>query len=181
MAAGPEFCLLGADLPTPHKTVKHYQAPWDTLLIVLSSLLTALCLGIAFVAWNHGGKPFWVGPLMLAFVLGCALFAIRGYTITPDAILVHRLFWKTRLPLLGLNSAKFEPNAMRWSIRTFGNGGFFSYSGFYRNKALGGYRALVTDRHLTVVLRFSRRTVVVSPASPEQFAAEFASPPAAHS
>jgi hypothetical protein len=155
--------------------MKQYKAPWDTLLIVASSLLTALCVGIAFVAFKHGGRSLWVGSLPLALIVGCALFAIRGYTVTPDAILVHRLFWTTRLPLVGLQSAQFEPNAMRWSIRIFGIGGFFSFSGLYRNKLLGAYRAFVTDRHRTVVLRYSGRTVVVSPASPEEFAHEFVS------
>jgi hypothetical protein len=85
----------------------------------------------------------------------------------------------TRLPRVGLESAQFEPNAMQWSIRTLGNGGFFSFSGFYRNKRLGGYRAFVTDRHQTVVLRYSGRTVVVSPAAPEQFVQELVLRPAA--
>src|SRR3954464_11996498 len=102
-------------------------------------------------------------------VCGGALFTIRGYTVTPDALLVHRLFWTTRLPLAGLQSAQFEPNAMRWSIRTFGNGGLFSFTGWYRNKALGAYRAFVTDPHQTVVLHFPNRTVVVSPSVPAEF------------
>jgi len=105
-------------------------------------------------------------------VVGCALFAVRGYTVTPGALLVHRLIWTTRLPLAGLQSAQFQPNAMRWSIRTFGNGGFFSITGFYWNKLLGAYRAFATNGRQTVVLRFSRRTVVVSPSSPEEFAHE---------
>ena len=58
---------------------------------------------------------------------------------------------------------------MRWSTRTFGNGGLFSFTGFFRNKALGAYRAFVTDPHQTVVLHFPTRTVVVSPSAPEQF------------
>ncbi len=64
---------------------------------------------------------------------------------------------------------------MSKSLRTCGNGGFFSFTGFYRNKALGAYRAYVTDLHQTVVLRYSDRTVVVSPESPEEFARELAS------
>jgi hypothetical protein len=155
--------------------MKHYKAQWDTSLIVVSSLATVTCLGIAFVAFRHGGASWWLGLALLALVGGCALFAIRGYAVTPEAILVHRLLWTTRLPLAGLRSAQFEPNAMRWSLRTFGNGGFFSFSGFYRNKPLGTYRAFVTDRHQTVVLRYDGRTVVVSPASPEEFAHELVS------
>jgi len=155
--------------------MKHYKAHWGTSLIVVSSLSTVVCLGIAFVLFKHGGTALWLGLSLLALIVGCALFAIRGYTVTPDAMLVHRLLWMTRLPLAGLQSARFEPNAMRWSIRTFGNGGFFSFSGFYRNKLLGAYRAFVTDRHQTVVLRYGGRTVVVSPSAPEEFAHELVS------
>ena len=153
--------------------MKHFKAHWDTPLIVMSSLSTFVCLGSASVAFKHGGTSLWVGLSLLALVAGCALFVIRGYTVTPNAILVHRLLWTTRLPLAGLQSVQFEPNAMQRSIRTLGNGGFFSFSGFYRNKLLGAYRAFVTDRHQTVVLRYSGRTVVVSPSSPEEFAYEF--------
>jgi len=157
--------------------MKYYKAHWDTALIIVSSLSTAICLGIAFVSFRHGGALLWLGLSLLALVVACALFAIRGYTVTADDIVVHRLLWTTRLPLAGLQTAQFEPNAMRWSIRTFGNGGFFSFSGFYRNKLLGAYRAFVTDRHQTVVLRYDGRTVVVSPASPEEFAHLFRAMP----
>lgn len=116
----------------------------------------------------------WIALLPLAIIAGGALFTIRGYTVTPDAVWVHRLFWKTRLSLTGLQSARFEPDAMSGSIRIFGNGGLFSFSGFFRNKTLGTYRAIVTDPHLTVVLRFSSRTMVVSPSTPEDFVHEIA-------
>lgn len=58
---------------------------------------------------------------------------------------------------------------MRRSIRTFRNGGLFSFTGFFRNKALGAYRAFVTDPHQTVVLHFPNRTVLVSPSAPAEF------------
>ena len=166
---------MGAhEKPLTPKHMKYYKAPWGISLLVISSFLTVICLGTALVAFWHGGNSFWLGVGMLAMVVGCALFAIRGYTVTPDALLVHRLVWTTRLPLAGLQSAQFQPNAMRWSIRTFGNGGFFSISGFYWNKLLGAYRALATNGRQTVVLRYSgRTTVVVSPSSPEEFAHEF--------
>ena len=150
--------------------MKHYQAPWSTSLVVVTSAVTVLLLGITFMmAFCGRGIISWGGLLPLAIVVCSVPFTIRGYTVTPDAILVHRLFWTTRLPLSGLESAKFEPEAMRRSIRTFGNGGLFSITGFFYNKALGAYRAFVTDQHQTVVLHYSRRTVVISPSSPEEF------------
>lgn len=150
--------------------MKSYKAPWSASLIIISSLTTILCVGIALgMIWSSRGILPWVALLPLAIVCGGALFTIRGYSVILDAILVHRLFWTTRLPLAGLQSAQFEPDAMRWSLRTFGNGGLFSFTGFFRNKSLGAYRAFVTDPHRTVVLRYSARTVVVSPAAPEEF------------
>ena len=148
--------------------MKYYKAQWDGLLIGVSSFLTLLCLGIAVVVFRRGGPWGWAGWMVLALVAGCALFTIRGYTVRADGILVHRLFWATWLPSAGLQSAQFEPNAMRRSLRIFGNGGFFSYSGLYWNKLLGSYRAFVTDRHQTVVLRYPGRRVVISPSAPEE-------------
>ena len=80
----------------------------------------------------------------------------------------------TRMPRAGLQSATFDPQAMRGSLRTFGNGGFFSITGFYWNKTLRTYRAFVTDPRHAVVLRYERRMVVVSPGDPEAFVRELA-------
>jgi len=154
--------------------MKHYPAPWDKTLILMSVFATVVCLAGAFTIFKYGGQPREVGWLIVALIPGSALFTVRGYTITPEAILMQRLLWATRLPRAGLQSVEFVPDAMRRSIRTCGNGGFFSFTGFYRNKTLGAYRAYVTDRHQTVVLRYPERTVVVSPASPEEFARELA-------
>jgi hypothetical protein len=150
--------------------MKHYKAPWGTSLKVISSSATVLCLGIALgMVWKGGGVLLWLALLPLAIVVVAAPFTIRGYSVTSDAILVHRLFWATWLPLAGLQSAEFCPNAMRGSIRTCGNGGLFSFTGFYRNKLLGAYQAFVTDPRRTVVLCYAKRTVVISPDVPEEF------------
>jgi hypothetical protein len=157
--------------------MKHYRSPWSTSLVVISAGATIVCLGVSLsvvtVTVGRGVLP-WVGLLPLAILVGSAPFTIRGYTVTAEAILVHRLCWATRLPREGLQSATAEPGAMRGSLRTCGNGGLFSFSGRYWSKRLGPYRALVTDPRRTVVLRYVDHTVVVSPASPEQFAGDLA-------
>jgi hypothetical protein len=155
--------------------MKTYRAPWSTALIVMSAMVTVLCVGIAaFAFWeatakHHSGLVLLAALLPLTLLFGTAPFTIRGYTITPEAILVHRLLWETALPRAGMESARVEPEAMFWSLRTFGNGGVFSFTGFYYNKRLGSYRAYVTDPRRAVVLRFARRRIVVSPDSPEDF------------
>jgi hypothetical protein len=105
-------------------------------------------------------------------VLISLLFVVRGYVITGDAIKIRRLLWSTTLPLRGLQSVEVLPNAMCRSMRLFGNGGLFSFTGWYRNRELGTYRAYVTDLNRTIVIRLSHRTVVISPAETDEFVAE---------
>jgi len=157
--------------------MKTYSAPWGKPLIITSTLLTALAvtaffgtdlLPLAVPGWALRFTK-WILPVI---VLGCLPFMVRSYTITPDAILIRRLFWHTRLDRASLKSAEVVPNAMRKNLRTFGNGGGFSFTGWYWSKSHGVFRAYVTDLNRTVVLRFDRRTVVLSPAAPEDFVNE---------
>jgi hypothetical protein len=113
-----------------------------------------------------------VGCLYWLLFLGAALFVVRGYAVTSGELAIQRLLWTTRLPLAGLQSAEVSPDIMRGSLRLFGNGGMLSITGLYRNRALGNYRAFVTDLKRTVVLRFPKRTIVISPENPEQFVTE---------
>jgi hypothetical protein len=160
--------------------MKHYEAPWSTSLIVMSVLTTVVCLGASAGAWwetqvrHHPAPLDWVALLPLVILFGCALCTIRGYSMSSDSILVHRLMWSTALPRAGLQSAQVEPDIMRRSLRTFGNGGAFSFTGFYYNKRLGSYRAFVTDPRRAVVLRYANRRVVLSPATPEDFVQDLA-------
>jgi hypothetical protein len=155
--------------------MKHYEAPWSTSLIAMSIVTTVICLGVAGGGWwslaaKHAPGVFgWVVLLPLVILFGAALFTIRGYSLSSDSILVHRLLWSTELPRAGLESAEVDLEAMRGSLRTFGNGGAFSFTGFYCNKRLGSYRAYVTDPRRAVVLRYAKRRVVLSPATPEDF------------
>jgi hypothetical protein len=54
-------------------------------------------------------------------------------------------------------------------MRLFGNGGFFCFAGWFRNSKLGVYRLFGTDAKLAVVLRFSDKTVVITPDDPQKF------------
>ena len=147
--------------------MKTYKAPWSTSLIVISSLASFVLI-VGTLQCVVTGHP-WIALGLCGVIFGGLLFTIRGYTITPDAILVHRLFWSTRLPISGLQSAEVAPDIMRSGIRLWGNGGLFSFTGWFRNRALGVYRSFVTDPHRTVVLRYAARPVVVSPSSPDEF------------
>lgn len=157
--------------------MKTYPAPWCTSLKLTSWFTTVMCVTIAMVMLARGSEMLLrVALLPLALVGVAALFTIRGYSLTPDSILVRRLCWTTRLPLAGLRSAEFKPEVMRRSLRLFGNGGLFAFSGWFRNRELGTYRAWVTDPQRTVVLIFPARTWVISPSAPAEFVRDLGAP-----
>ncbi len=163
--------------------MKTYKAPWCRGLVVISVLATVLCLLVSLLPWvvptlgkggGMAGALMWVPVLMIP---GCAWFMVLGYSISSDEILVRRPFRVTRLPRAGLLEAEARPDAMRGSIRTFGNGGFYSVTGWYWSRGLKSYRAYVTDFKRTVVLRYRSRTLVVSPDDPEGFVRELTGDP----
>lgn len=157
--------------------MKTYQAPWGKPLKIVSALLAVLAVaslvGAPFLAGNIPGVGLhlarWLLPVV---VLGSLPFMVKGYEITDGAILVRRPLWKTRLDRVALTSAEVMPKAMRKCIRTCGNGGCFSFTGWYWSSYLGSFTAYVTDNERTVVLRFGKKTVVVSPDRPEDFVKE---------
>lgn len=151
-----------------------FSAPWGKTLRWMSLLSGLLLLGVAAaVFWSVkpvAARPAaWLPLLILFFTV---LFTIRAYSIEPRELLIRRLLWTTRVSLDGLQSAESLPNAMSRSLRLWGNGGMFSFTGWYRNRALGNYRAFVTDLKNTVVLRFKNKTIVISPDNPERFLSE---------
>lgn len=157
----------------------YHPAPWGGLLVGMSAFSCAILLGVTSVGLATGPRsnPAWLLAMVvmpLAVLAGALPFAVFGYEVTPDAIRVRRLGWWTELPLSDLRSVRVDPDAMKGSIRTFGNGGLFSFTGSYRNKRLGPYRALVTDPKRAVVLAFEGRVVVVTPQDPNPFAREVA-------
>ena len=105
----------------------------------------------------------------IGIVCGCALFTVRGYDVTPDGLYVRRLFWRTRIELAGLREARFDPEALKGSIRLWGNGGLFAFCGLFRNKKLGNFRLFATNLRQFVVLAGRERNVVVTPSNPEEF------------
>jgi hypothetical protein len=156
---------------------KIYNAPWGNCLRWMSALSCVIFVAILILMFYAGENHHWSRWLVLLLPLAVVPGTIRSYTIEPGAVVIQRLLWNTRLPLAGLISAAAQPDAMRRSLRLCGNGGMFSFTGWYRNPALGNYRAFVTDLNSTVVLKFATRTVVVSPERPEEFVREILNRP----
>jgi hypothetical protein len=163
-----------------------FNAPWGAPLALMTSVCALICLGLPVPGlmicfgsagflrvWGIAAVPSWCGLLLtvvpVATLLISAIFMVRGYVLTDEELIIKRLGWSNRMDLRRLESVSNQPNILDGSIRIFGNGGLFSFTGRYRNKNLGSYRAFVTDVKKAVVLRFNDKTIVVTPDDPEKF------------
>ncbi len=153
----------------------YFRAPWCWSLRIISALATAVVVGVEVLAWTRSELPplarlamVFVPAVMLVLT---ALWTIRGYQLSAGVLSIRRLLWATRLPLAGLVSAQADATATRRSLRLFGNGGLFSFSGLFWNRRFGRYRMFATDPRLAVVLTFARGIVIVTPEAPDVFVA----------
>jgi hypothetical protein len=173
----------------PQEPRRFDAAPFSLSLKVITVAAAAILVGIMVVAPRgivHQGAETVARMITLVLVFGpplmiggALLFMVRGYEVERGVLGVRRLLWTTRIPLAGFERAWHDPEAMRGSRRLFGNGGLFAIVGLFRNKALGTFRAFVTNPGQAVVIRLASRAVVVSPAEPRAFIAALQSPDAA--
>lgn len=151
-----------------------FRAPWSKMLRV-ATVFAVVILAVVFIAVlsiaNEAPRLAWLGLLALPLLVlaGSLLCMVRGYVLSEHAIIVKRLGWTTHLPLAGLQSVSGDAEIMRRSLRIFGNGGLFSFTGEFWNRRLGRYRALATDPSRAVVLRYPKRTIVITPHDPQHF------------
>jgi len=152
-------------------------APWPRSLKVVSTLATLLLFAAGAAAYRAIPVPtgfthgfgLAVALVFPAILFVSALFIVSGYALDGTDLLVTRPFWSTRIPLAGLRRIFADPAVCKGSVRVFGNGGLFSFTGLYRNSTLGRYRLFATDLSRAVVLVLPKRTIVVTPESPEAF------------
>lgn len=155
-------------------STQKYLAPWSGWLVGISLFASGILVAVPLLVLINGKAPAivaWGAAIFCPLTLFlCALFTIRSYTIQANAIAVQRLLWNTRIAIGGLQQVAIDPYAVTRSLRLCGNGGLFSFTGWFYNRRLGLHRLFVTDPKRAVVLKFDRRTIVVSPDRPAEFA-----------
>jgi hypothetical protein len=156
------------------EVLAEFRAPWGRALRTLSAVSVGILLLVMALGLLTGPRHLLLWRIAMVGIpsivgLGALPFIIRGYALTSRTIEVRRPFWTTTLPLAKLQRASCEADVLRGSLRLFGNGGLFSFTGLFWNRRLGRYRAFVTDPSRAVVLRYRDRTVVLSPHDPQAF------------
>lgn len=151
-----------------------FAAPWATSLKIISLLATLLLVTVAWFLSLREHIPLpalWAIRVLPVLLTGaCALFTVRGYELDKGELRVRRLLWRTRIPLHSLVDAEWRQGPFGRAMRTCGNGGLFSFSGWFYQKGIGSFRALATRTGDAVILTFrDRKPIVVTPGDPAGF------------
>lgn len=156
----------------------HFEAPWSTSLKFLTAIgVTVLAIAsgaIAVLLPLPAGVRLLIAAALLSILPGCGFFAVRGYVIEPDSLRVLRPCWTTSISLRHLVDAEAQRLPKGFMVRLCGNGGLFAFTGWFWSRALGSFRLFGTDLSRTVILRFDRSIVVVTPDRPVEFVQQLA-------
>lgn len=160
--------------------MREYSASLGNLSKVISAFGTLFLLGIfvysGYLNYSEPRKEF---AFMTAFGLFMILLPVityfympKFYVINEDALLVKRLAGNFRIPLSTIENVELASKEdMRLTMRTFGNGGMFGFTGYFRNSRFGRMRWFVTQRvNYIVITTNDQKKYVISPDEPEMMA-----------
>jgi len=114
--------------------------------------------------------PIYGAVLMPLVLFVTWLFSVKGYTLMDNILIVHRPLWDTEIALPPDAVFAREPEMKKGLGKTTGNGGVFGYTGRFRNKKLGNFRAFATNWNdaVSITSRSWQLTVVITPEMSDQ-------------
>ncbi len=156
-----------------------YKASLDRVSKTITGFITVLFLGIiSYQVWlmsedsfnlQHFGATIFTTVLLIAIYGFCYLFRPIKYLVANGKIIIKRPFKDVSFDISNINDVFLtQKDAMKWTLRTFGNGGLFGYFGYFRNGAFGNMTWYATKR--SNYLLFNTRdheTIVLTPDNPE--------------
>jgi hypothetical protein len=152
-----------------------YKATLDRSSKLITGFITLLFLGIlAYNIWlinlesgdlNPSGASIFSCTLIIAIYLFCYLFGPTKYIIERGKLIIRRPLKDLTIDILNIKDvALIDKDAMKWSIRTFGNGGLFGFYGKFRNGAFGNMTWYATKRNNYVMLKTTdSETIILTP------------------
>jgi hypothetical protein len=93
------------------------------------------------------------------------LYKINGYRLNVNALIIERPVGKKIFRLSDITSVEVpSKESMRWTIRTFGNGGLFGYWGKFTNKTYGNMTWYASHRSNYILIKIKDEgKIVITP------------------
>jgi hypothetical protein len=163
--------------------MNRFSSSFDSTSRIISICVGCLAVALVLtgiVAYIKTGRQLYVlggsmiGPLVIV-VLMVAMYVWRplGLEVNDTGIAVRKMTTPWRIDFYDIASVrKAQEGEMAGSIRTFGNGGLFGYTGMYYNGKLGSMRWFCTQRKNYVIIETkNNKRIVITPDEPDELLA----------
>lgn len=157
-----------------------YKASFDKTTKVITACISLLFLGL-FVSQvtlflRHHYWAFLAAAFLLFFMYFIAyLYCTLSYRVDANDITVHRPGSDIRFLRSDIRCVQLvQKENLQGTVRLFGVGGLFGYSGQFSHSKLGCMTWYATKHRDQVVLieLYNNRKIIVTPDEPEQFIAQ---------
>lgn len=156
--------------------MKRYSCSMDAVARYIPWLLTILSAVILFIGiyvWLSTGEGFAAastgitGLLLPGLVIAMYLLHTRAVLMDDLYLTIDRVTRPVRISLSDIRWVERVPD-MKYTVRTFGNGGVFGYTGQYYKKGIGSMTWYCTQRNNYVLLQLTGdKKIVVTPDDPD--------------
>ena len=143
-------------------------------MLLLSIVIVFLMVFVLKLINNDFAKKDIMLPIFVLVILAILNYSYRerilGYDVTTEGVKIIKgsnseLITKDRIIEVKL----IDKSDLKFSIRTFGIGGIFSYSGTFSNKKLGSMTWYLTRKDSLVMLVTKMDKIVLSPDNCQKF------------
>jgi len=153
-----------------------FAAPKSTWIKVITAVLFAVMILLAALAFLTETDASGLIMPAVIFVIVLALsyyFSITRYEITETHIVIHRPFDQVKIRKSAIaNVLPIDKKDIRLSIRTFGIGGVFAYTGQFWNSKFGNMTWYLSRMdNVVLLIDTSNRKTLLSPDNREKFIA----------
>lgn len=140
---------------------KHYYR-LSPLCLIMSSIVTILLIAIAVIFLVQGGVLETITSIVIFISLTVGLAFMPLYIEEQeDAYKLRLVAFSKVLPKSDYRVREIEPTKLKGSVRTFGSGGVFGFTGHFVNKYLGHYQAYIADERAPLLLFSNDRKKLV--------------------
>ncbi|MFZ9982093.1 MAG: PH domain-containing protein [Cyclobacteriaceae bacterium] len=153
--------------------MKFYKATQDRLSVIITVGVIILFLAIGFIPSNLTGSRFGASQIPMIWILinilngsillFCYLFHVTGYELTAESLIIRRPAKNRRILFSEIREIKSVLREdLKWSVRTFGNGGVFGYYGKFYNTKFGSmtWYASQRDQFVMIILNDGEKVVL---------------------
>jgi len=152
-----------------------YNSSLGTTARIITAMATVLFATIAVFAikgtWGADkgviamAQSIFMILLLLAIYVFCYLYRSLGYFVDRESITIYRPIKNVKIPLDEVMEVfQATPESMKWSMRTFGNGGLFGFYGKFWNKKYGNMTWYATRKdNLIVIVTREGKKIVLTP------------------